>query len=136
VELSIWRVRKPPSSEKIGKTGTGTAMEEIFKELSALYFAEFQPGHYPQKGRKRQIGTQTMTPFYYYYQKANFNDLLGVSRMTVVDVKFLFFLSQSVSQSCQFTDHYKNRFYINSCARYISLKYSNIYEWLTMLFSW
>jgi hypothetical protein len=29
-------VRKPPSSEKIGKTGAGTATEEIFKEIGTL----------------------------------------------------------------------------------------------------
>ena len=29
-------MRKPPSSEKIGKTGAGTATEGIFKEIGAL----------------------------------------------------------------------------------------------------
>jgi hypothetical protein len=48
-------VRKPPSSEKIGKTGTGTARRGFSTKL-ALYFQEFQLGHCPEKGRKGRLG--------------------------------------------------------------------------------
>ena len=37
MELAICKVRKPPSSEKIGKTGTGTATEGIVTEIGTLF---------------------------------------------------------------------------------------------------
>jgi hypothetical protein len=35
--LATSKVRKPPSSEKIGKTGTGTATEGIRRETGTLF---------------------------------------------------------------------------------------------------
>jgi Zn-finger protein len=35
--MAICKVRKPPSSEKIGKTGKGKATEVIFKESDTLF---------------------------------------------------------------------------------------------------
>jgi hypothetical protein len=37
VDVATCKVRKPPSSEKIGKTGKGTATEGIFKEPDTLF---------------------------------------------------------------------------------------------------
>ena len=37
MEVAICKVRKPPSSEMMGKTATGTATEGIVKEIVTLF---------------------------------------------------------------------------------------------------